>query len=108
MPDNRPKGGRQTSGRESDRFIVPAKAGNAAGRKETTDGRARVGNTGRTQRRRNGGHETALHRTSTYFYWRDGLSGEPCALIAHARFCEGQEPTGEWLKWCGTAGKPGG
>ena len=40
MPDNRPKGGRQTSGRESDRLIVPAKAGNAAGGKEATDGRA--------------------------------------------------------------------
>ena len=40
MPDNRPKGGRQTSSRESDRLIVPAKAGNAAGGKEATDGRA--------------------------------------------------------------------
>jgi hypothetical protein len=40
MPDNRPKGGRQMSGRESDRLIVPAKAGNAAGGKEATDGRA--------------------------------------------------------------------
>jgi len=40
MPNNRPKGGRQTSGRESDRLIVPMKAGNAAGGKEATDGRA--------------------------------------------------------------------
>ena len=40
MPDNRPKGGRQNSGRESDRFVVPAKAGNAARGKEATDGRA--------------------------------------------------------------------
>lgn len=40
MPNNRPKGGRQTSSRESDRLIVPVKAGNAAGGKEATDGRA--------------------------------------------------------------------
>ena len=40
MPNNRAKGGRQTSSRESDRLIVPAKAGNAAGGKEATDGRA--------------------------------------------------------------------
>jgi hypothetical protein len=40
MPNNRTRGGRQTSGRESDRLIVPAKAGNAAGGKEATDGRA--------------------------------------------------------------------
>ena len=40
MPNNRPKGGRQISGRESDRLVVPAKAGNAAGGKEATDGRA--------------------------------------------------------------------
>ena len=40
MPNNRPKGGRQNSSRESDRLIVPVKAGNAAGGKEATDGRA--------------------------------------------------------------------
>ena len=40
MPNNRRKGGRQRGGRESDRLIVPEKAGNAAGGKETTDGRA--------------------------------------------------------------------
>ena len=40
MPHNRAKGGRQNSSRESDRLIVPAKAGNAAGGKEATDGRA--------------------------------------------------------------------
>jgi len=40
MPNNRPKGGRQNSDRESDRLIVPVKAGNAAGGKEATDGRA--------------------------------------------------------------------
>jgi hypothetical protein len=40
MPNNRPKGGRQISDRESDRLIVPMKAGNAAGGKEATDGRA--------------------------------------------------------------------
>ena len=40
MPNNRAKGGRQKSSRESDRLIVPVKAGNAAGGKETTDGRA--------------------------------------------------------------------
>ena len=40
MPNNRAKGGRQISGRESDRLIVPVKAGNAAGGKEATDGRA--------------------------------------------------------------------
>ena len=37
MPNNRTKGGKQMSGRESDRLIVPAKAGNAAGGKETTE-----------------------------------------------------------------------
>jgi hypothetical protein len=40
MPDNRTKGGRQTRARESDQLIVPEKAGNAAGGKELTDGRA--------------------------------------------------------------------
>ena len=40
MSNNRAKGGRQISGRESDRLIVPVKAGNAAGEKEATDGRA--------------------------------------------------------------------
>ena len=41
MPNNRAKGGgRQNSSRESDRLIVPTKAGNAAGGKEATDGRA--------------------------------------------------------------------
>jgi len=40
MPNNRTKGGRQIGGGESDRLIVPAKAGNAAGGKETTYGRA--------------------------------------------------------------------
>ena len=35
-------------------------------------------------------------------------SEEPCALIVHARFCEGQGPTGAWTRYCGTAGKPGG
>ena len=40
MPNNRAKGGRQNSSRESDRLLVPAKAGNAAGGKEATDGRA--------------------------------------------------------------------
>jgi len=47
------------SGRESDRLIVPAKAGNAAGGKETTDGRAEKRNTGRTQRRNTGIDKTA-------------------------------------------------
>ena len=62
MPDNRPKGGRQKSSREeSDRLIVPTKAGNAAGGKETTDERAKWGDTGRTQKRRSGGNETATH-----------------------------------------------
>ena len=40
MPNNRRKGERQKGGSESDRLIVPMKAGNAAGGKETTDGRA--------------------------------------------------------------------
>ena len=40
MPNSRTKGERQKGGRESDRLIVPMKAGNAAGGKETTDGRA--------------------------------------------------------------------
>jgi len=36
-----PHEGREANGdRESDRFIVPAKAGNAAGGKESTNGRA--------------------------------------------------------------------
>jgi len=39
---------------------------------------------------------------------REWPSEEPCALIAHARFWEGQGPTSERLKCCGTAGKPGG
>lgn len=41
MPDNRTKGGRQMGHRESDQLIVPTKAGNAAGGKELTDGRAK-------------------------------------------------------------------
>jgi len=40
MPNNRNKGGRQIGERESDRLIVPTKAGNSAGGKETTSGRA--------------------------------------------------------------------
>ncbi len=40
MPDDRKKGGRQTRCRESDRLIVPKKAGNAAGGKEATIDRA--------------------------------------------------------------------
>lgn len=41
MPNNRTKGERQRGDRKSDRLIVPTKAGNAAGGKETTDGRAK-------------------------------------------------------------------
>jgi hypothetical protein len=37
MPDNRKKAGRQMCRRESDRFVVPMTAGNAARGKETTD-----------------------------------------------------------------------
>ena len=33
---------------------------------------------------------------------------EPCAWIAQARFWEGPGPTDVWLKYCDTAGKPGG
>ena len=40
MPNNRKKGGRQMGRRESDRLIVPEKAGNAAGGKEATVDRA--------------------------------------------------------------------
>ncbi len=40
MPDNRKKGGGQIGSRESDRLIVPEKAGNSAGGKEATVGRA--------------------------------------------------------------------
>lgn len=40
MPDNRKKGGRQNGCRESDRPVVPEKAGNAAGGKGETGGRA--------------------------------------------------------------------
>ena len=60
--------------RESDSLIVPVKigsgaedygaplkAGNAAGGKKTTRGSAERGNTGRSQRRRTGGNETAPH-----------------------------------------------
>src|SRR5262245_37081311 len=65
MPDNCTKGGRQTSDRESDRFIVPEKVGNAAGGKETTDGRAEEGSTDGTQRRRSGGNETAPHSSES-------------------------------------------
>jgi hypothetical protein len=36
------------------------------------------------------------------------LSEEPDARNPHVRFCEGLGPTDVWLKWCGTAGKPGG
>ena len=39
MPNNRTKGGRQNQGQGVGSSIVPAKAGNAAGGKETTDGR---------------------------------------------------------------------
>ena len=51
MPNNRTKGGRQIGGGESDRLIVPMKAGNAAGGKETTYGRAEKGDIGRAQKR---------------------------------------------------------
>jgi len=40
MPDNRKKGGGQKRRRASDRLIVLEKAGNAAGGKEATVGRA--------------------------------------------------------------------
>jgi hypothetical protein len=36
------------------------------------------------------------------------LFEEPDAGKPHVRFCEGPGPTGVWLKYCGTAGKPGG
>jgi len=35
------------------------------------------------------------------------LLEEPDAVIPQVRFCEGLEPTDAWLKYCGTAGKPG-
>jgi len=47
--------------RESDSFVVPMKAGNAAGGKEATHGSAARGNTGRSQQRGTGGNETAPH-----------------------------------------------
>lgn len=40
MPNNRKKGGGQNRYRESDRLVVPMKAGNAAGGKEMTGDRA--------------------------------------------------------------------
>ena len=36
------------------------------------------------------------------------LSEEPDAGNPQVRFCEGPGPTDTWLKYCGTAGKPGG
>jgi len=36
------------------------------------------------------------------------LFEEPDAGKPHVRFCEGPGPTGVWLKYRGTAGKPGG
>jgi hypothetical protein len=36
------------------------------------------------------------------------LSEEPEAENPQVRFCEGPGPTETWLKYCGTAGKPGG
>jgi len=36
------------------------------------------------------------------------LSEELDAGNLHVRFCEGPGPTDTWLKYCGTAGKPGG
>ncbi len=41
---------------------------------------------------------TKLLRIGAILSEPERLSGEPCALIAHARFCEGQDPTGERLK----------
>ena len=48
--------------RESDRLIVPMKAGNAAGGKEATHGRAMQGDTRRAQNRRPGDNGTGSHR----------------------------------------------
>jgi hypothetical protein len=42
-----------------------------------------------------------LTRTVSLFEGPD--AGKP-----QVRFCEGPRPTGVWLKYCGTAGKPGG
>jgi hypothetical protein len=36
------------------------------------------------------------------------LSEEPDAGNLHVRFCEGPGPTDTWLRYRGTAGKPGG
>jgi len=36
------------------------------------------------------------------------LPEEPDAENPQVRFCEGPGPTDDWLKYCGTAGKPGG
>ena len=36
------------------------------------------------------------------------LPEEPDAGNLQVRFCEGPGPTDTWLKYCGTAGKPGG
>jgi hypothetical protein len=33
---------------------------------------------------------------------------EPDGVTHHVRFCEGPGVTDGWLRWCGTAGKPGG
>ena len=38
----------------------------------------------------------------------ENLSEEPDAGNPQVRFCEGPGPTDAWLKYCGTAGKPGG
>ncbi len=36
------------------------------------------------------------------------LLEEPDAANPQVRFCEGSSTTDVWLRWCGTAGKPGG
>ena len=36
------------------------------------------------------------------------LLEEPDAANLQVRFCEGSSTTDVWLRWCGTAGKPGG
>ena len=47
--------------RESDRLVIPVKAGHAAGGKEATHGQARQGDIDRTRRRDIGGNKTASH-----------------------------------------------
>jgi len=54
------------------------------------------------------GENIVTETNSTISRQAVNLLEEPDAGNLQVRFCEGPGPTDTWLKYCGTAGKPGG